>query len=209
MVEENATVDECYFAVLLPGQAIVDSGATRTIVGEDVWKEWLFFAGALDVKITEAARDFKFGGGEILRSSYDITFPIALPGQDLFVTASVVPGKTPFLLARPTLEEWKVQQDYEKGTLRIMNWFKSEVGRKGHYIVNLFENNDMDESNLVEEALAIPEEIKVIMKEEKTCWEIEPSMEKEVKEIDEWVKLDFENEGLITRFSSISAPSPR
>ena len=64
MVEENATIDECYFASLQPGQAIVDSGATRTIVGEDVWKE-LSFAGGLNVKITEATRDFKFGGGEI------------------------------------------------------------------------------------------------------------------------------------------------
>ena len=199
MVEENATVDECYFAALLPGQAIIDSGATRTIVGEDVWKEWLSFAGALDVKITEATRDFKFGGGEVLRSSYDVTFPVALQGQDLVVTASVVPGKTPLLLARPTLEEWKVQQDYEKGMLRIMNsdWFKPERGRKGHYIVNLFENNTMDETSLVEEALAIPEEIQVIMREETTCWEIEPSIHKEVEDANEWVQLDFEDKSLI------------
>ena len=44
MVEESATVD---FAALQPRRAIVDSGATRTIVGKDVWKEWLSFAGVV------------------------------------------------------------------------------------------------------------------------------------------------------------------
>ena len=35
-------------------------------------------------------------------------------------------------------------------------WFKPERGRKGHYIVNLLENNAMEETHLLEEALAIP-----------------------------------------------------
>ena len=33
--------DECYFVNVSVGKAIVDSGASRTIVGEDVWKKWL------------------------------------------------------------------------------------------------------------------------------------------------------------------------
>ena len=49
----------------------------------------------------------------------------------------------------------------------------------------------MDETSLVEEALAIPEEIQVIMREETTCWEIERSIQKEVEEVNDWVKLDF------------------
>ena len=55
----------------------------------------------------------------------------------------------------------------------------------------------MDETSLVEEALAIPEEIQVIMREETTCWEIERSIQKEVEEVNDWVKLDFEDESLI------------
>ena len=114
-MQENATVDECYFAALHPGQAIIDSGATRTIVGEDVWKEWLSFAGALDVKITEATRDFKFGGGEVLRSSYDVTFPVALQGQDFVVTASLVPGKTPFSWPDLRLKSRKCNKTMKRG----------------------------------------------------------------------------------------------
>lgn len=66
----------------------------------------------------------------------------------------------------------------------------------GHYIVNLFENNHMEETHLLEDALAIPEEIQVIVREEKTCWEIEPSMEINARDTKEWVKLGFEDEEL-------------
>ena len=39
--EATYTTEECYFQEGAAGQAIVDSGASRTIVGEEVWKKWL------------------------------------------------------------------------------------------------------------------------------------------------------------------------
>ena len=197
MVEESGSVEECYFSALQPGRAIVDSGATRTIVGEKVWKDWLDHARGLPVQVTQIARDFKFGGGETLRSNYDITFPARVCGQDLEVTASVVPGQTPFLLARPTLEDWKVQQDYEKGSLKIKDseWFKPERGKKGHYIVNLleFENETLG----VEEVLAIPEDVTTAWPVEDDVWYIEPSMDKEVTGDLQFVELEIEEESMI------------
>lgn len=38
--ESNYAMDECFFQESAVGQAIVDSGASRTIVGEDVWRKW-------------------------------------------------------------------------------------------------------------------------------------------------------------------------
>ena len=60
-------------------------------------------------------RGIKFGGGETLMSLYDVTFTAIIQNQVLELTASVVPGNTPFLLARPTLEAWKVKQDRASG----------------------------------------------------------------------------------------------
>ena len=34
-------VEPCFFAAAEVGKAIVDSGATRTIVGENNWHQWL------------------------------------------------------------------------------------------------------------------------------------------------------------------------
>ena len=98
MVEEQA--EECvqediFFATLAPGHAIVDSGATRTLVGEGVWKEWV-----------------EHYDGEMLESNYEVSFNALVKGQKLPITVSVVPGHAPFLLARPMLEQWGVKQDY-------------------------------------------------------------------------------------------------
>ena len=54
------------------------------------------------------------GDGNVVRSSYEVNFPAFVKGQKLSITAAVVPGSAPFLVARPALEEWKVKPDYEK-----------------------------------------------------------------------------------------------
>ena len=197
MVEEIAIVDECYFSSLLPDRMIVDSDATRTIVGEKVWQGWLEHAQDLPVQITQVSRDFKFGGGEMLRSSYNITLPVQVCGQDLSITASVVPGKTPFLLARPMLEEWKVQQDYAKGNLKIKDsdWFESERGQKGHYIVNLLKFPS--EALGVEEVLAIPEDVIVQWPLQEEIWCIEPSIEAEATGELPLVEFEIEDDTMI------------
>ena len=66
---ETVTITEehCLFTALEPGIAIVDSGATRTIAGEEVWEH----LNPAEVKIVGKKRDFRFGGGEVLRSHYE------------------------------------------------------------------------------------------------------------------------------------------
>ena len=73
MVEDIGTCeielpDECFFVAMEAGKAIVDSGATRTIVGEDVGKRWLEFYTASKLEANRQGRNFKFGGGEVLIS---------------------------------------------------------------------------------------------------------------------------------------------
>ena len=93
---ETVTVTEehCLFTTLEPGKAIVDSGATRTIAGQDVWRRWLEHLNQADVKVVPTKRDFRFGGGEILRSHYEVHFPVTVNDQRLPLVVSVVPGRT-------------------------------------------------------------------------------------------------------------------
>ena len=64
---ETVPEEQCFFTVSACGKAIVDSGATRTIVGENVWHRWLEVYGNDQTKpvVTRPkVRNFKFGGGE-------------------------------------------------------------------------------------------------------------------------------------------------
>ena len=115
--DEERFQEDIFFATLAPGHAIVDSGATRTLVGEEVWKKWIEHCnedllGPLCAQAQK--RSFKFGGGEMLESNYEVSFNALVKGQKLPITVSVVPGHTPFLLARPMLEQWGVKQDYKR-----------------------------------------------------------------------------------------------
>ena len=139
---ETVPEEQCFFTVSACGKAIVDSGATRTIVGENVWHRWLEVYGNDQTKpvvTLPKVRNFKFGGGETLQSSYEVEFTAVVHGQVLPLTASVVPGDTPFLLARPTLEEWGVIHNYKDNRMKIgdSDWFTPERNERGHFILDL------------------------------------------------------------------------
>ena len=206
MVEEaeDFILDECYFVEMSPGLAIVDSGATRTIVGEKVWKTWLDKyggAGVKPVKVNQTERNFKFGGGEILKSSYEIEFTAVVRGQHLPIVASVVPGSTPFLVSRKTLEQWKVKQDYENGMLKVMDseWFKPDRGVRGYYLLDLmvYGGGRVTESiYLMEEELVNLEMDGVCLLEESfnDAWRIEALLELEPVGVGEQIFLECDNE---------------
>ena len=87
MVEDATNIDECLYADTDMGKAIIDSGATRTIVGEDVWKQWLEESikrgKNMAVTTTPAVRDFRFGDGGLARSHYEIEFEAGIRGRSV------------------------------------------------------------------------------------------------------------------------------
>ena len=153
----------------------MDSGATRTIVGEEVWRKWIneFPEELSKVKVEKVSRDFRFGGGEILRSHYDVIFPVEIYGVPLEVQASVVPGKTPFLVARPTLEKWEAKQDYATGHMKLKQseWFQPLRGDKGHYLLQLLRKKD--------NVFNIISDMAVSHEEDRDAWGIECNMEQD------------------------------
>lgn len=64
-----------------------------------------------------------------------------IKGQKVPIKASVMAGRTPFLL---------VKQNYGNGTMSVMDseWFQPERGPKGHYMLNLlvYVNDEADKN---------------------------------------------------------------
>lgn len=179
--ESNYAMDECFFQESAVGQAIVDSGASRTIVGEDVWRKWLGEIGQrgrdLQAETKSVVRDFRFGDGGVARSHYEVEFNAGIKKQPYRMVASVIAGNTPFLISRTTLEDMKVKQDFGEGKMKVLDseWFQPGRGRKGHYILDIFDfDDDADMVNYVnvaaDEVLAEKEDVNDV-------WTVEPVLE--------------------------------
>eukprot|EP00913_Durusdinium_trenchii_P017657 g16596.t1 len=196
MVEEkmdlewlDSSMEQCFFASTEVGKAIVDSGATRTIVGENNWHLWLEKYDSINLKpveVNQVTRQFKFGGGETLVSTYEVKFTAWVHGQALDITASVVPGSTPFLLARPVLEEWGVVHDYKNGAMKIGEspWFKPERNDRGHFLLDLmmYHKKPIQEETYyqfeeAENSCGVFTETQLIDGGPLDVWDIEPAME--------------------------------
>ena len=146
----------------------------------------------------DLVRDFKFGGGEVLRSSYEVNFMAMVKSQQLPICASVVPGPTPFLLARPTLEDWKVKQNYETNDLKIGEspWFKPARGAKGHYLLNLLDfEDDSKDMELITEEVFLNNDV----------FAIEPVLESEATNCDDHVLLEVEQDEAFKILDQIGA----
>ena len=134
--------EQILFAEVKAGYGLIDSGATRTVIGEETWQAWLKLLGkkGANVEAKKVFRDFRFGDGATLRSSVDVTFPVKVAGRDVELTASIIPGHTPLLVARPVLERWKMVQDFAAGKIKMMDqeeWTVPLRTANGHYLIEL------------------------------------------------------------------------
>ena len=204
----NYSLEECFFQESATGQAIVDSGASRTIVGEEVWRKWLEETNLqgkdLKVETKSVVRDFRFGDGGVSRSHYEIEFDAGIKKQPYRMTASVIAGNTPFLISRTTLEDMKVKQDFGEGRMKVLEseWFQPKRGRKGHYILDIFDfEKNMEIVNYVtlaeDEVLALKESVNDV-------WMVEPVLEKDAGEIKEEDMAEVEVEDVKYMVSTVS-----
>ncbi len=179
--EANYTAEECYFQESAVGQAIVDSGASRTIVGEEVWKKWLEEMSQqghdLRAETRSTVRDFRFGDGGVARSHYEVEFNAGIKKQPYRMTASVIAGNTPFLISRTTLEDMKVKQDFGEGKMKVMEseWFQPRRGRKGHYILDIFDFEK--DAEMVNYVTLKADEVMVVKESIYDVWMVEPVLE--------------------------------
>ena len=100
-------IEECHVVADEEGpeQAIIDTGASRTIIGED---RVAGLMGSFSQKVregvlrTKSKVTFKFGNSGTLQSSHALLFPRAKAG---WIRVEVVPGRTPFLISNALLKK--------------------------------------------------------------------------------------------------------
>ena len=138
--------ENVFFNEVRPGFAIMDSGATKSVIGEESWKKWLLLLERNGIKpqAKKVTRDFRFGDGSVVRSSVGVSFEVTIFGHSVLVAASLIPGGTPLLPARPVLEDWKVAQDFASGKIKLLDseqWITPTRTSNGHFLFQLVDSH--------------------------------------------------------------------
>ena len=139
-------MEDVFFNEAQTGYAIMDSGATKNVIGEEVWKRWLLLLKrqGQETSAKKVTRDFRFGDGSVVRSTVEVAFETKIFGHDVTIAASVIPGNTPLLLSRPILEEWRVVQDFASGKIRLLDsdqWITPIRTSNGHFLLQLVDSD--------------------------------------------------------------------
>ena len=93
-----------------PSLAILDTGASRCVVGENVWKRVLSsLPGVLQnqIRIHDSQVRFRFGNNQSLTSSFRVQVPLLNQSSHkrLWLSIEVVPGNTPFLFSKRAFKQ--------------------------------------------------------------------------------------------------------
>ena len=89
-------------------KAVVDSACTANVCGEewlDTYMDTLTEYEKALVTNEESNKHFRFGGGEILKSSGSVKIPCVLGEEKIMLRTAVVKSHIPLLLSNVTLEE--------------------------------------------------------------------------------------------------------
>ena len=131
----------------------------------------------LRAETRSTVRDFRFGDGGVARSHYEVEFNAGIKKQPYRMTASVIAGNTPFLISRTTLEDMKVKQDFGEGKMKVMEseWFQPRRGRKGHYILDIFDFEENDD--MVNYVTLKTDEVMALKESIHDVWMVEPVLE--------------------------------
>ena len=102
-------------------EAVIDTGASRTVIGEDRLSGLVQgLTGDLvsSIKKVASSVNFRFGNSGTLRSSFAILIPRREKG---WIRVEVVPGRTPFLISNSILKELGALIDPRNQVLRFLD----------------------------------------------------------------------------------------
>ena len=94
-----------------PCHAILDTGASRCVIGENIWQQFLQQTPS-ELKRQFRQQDsqvkFRFGNNQTLQSEYKVQLPLKCkPGSPkrLWLSIEVLPGSTPFLFSKRAFKQ--------------------------------------------------------------------------------------------------------
>ena len=116
MVTDSVTQAQTHAEVFLvssPGYGILDSGCSRTLIGQETLNQFmrLYQARGLLVPAAKHQRNlFKFGNGHEELSERVVSMPVCIHGKMGRVEAAIIKGSAPLLLSRNALKSLKAVQ---------------------------------------------------------------------------------------------------
>ena len=115
-------------STLTPGMAILDTGASRSVVGED-HVPWIMKQLPEQIRSMVKERDsrvgFRFGNNQIEYSFKQMQIPLIQGNQRVWILIEVVPKATPFLISIHTMKCLRAVIDLESGSCFLKSIGKS------------------------------------------------------------------------------------
>ena len=99
----------CTDPSLAPTQAILDTGASKCVMGDDLLREFLKSLSPTtrkEIREAPSAVRFRFGNNQTLTSMKKVLLPLKAEGQKpLWLAVEIVRGQTPFLFSKRALKQ--------------------------------------------------------------------------------------------------------
>ena len=150
----------CVLAESNVGRAVIDSGATNTVVGQ-LWIQTFFHHCTLP-KISPSSKKFRFGDSRSFDSMGSIDIPLVLEGYtsnstpttlSCTIQADVIKASIPLLISRNTLKRMGSQINFLTNVLTMSEKFSMNLilATNGHLILPLKSrpSDDTDRSNTI------------------------------------------------------------
>ena len=123
--------------------AVLDSACTKTVAGcawRDMYIESLSAKEKKQVRFLPGGTNFKFGGGNSIKSEGRIQFPCTIAGQKTTITTDVVDSDIPLLLSKPDMKRLGFKLNMTDDSLEVNgNKIELDTTSSGHYYVSLKE----------------------------------------------------------------------
>ncbi|VDI61048.1 Hypothetical predicted protein [Mytilus galloprovincialis] len=116
--------------------AIIDTACTRTVCGENWFKQLLERTG--DITTVTSSRAFKFGDGKVVNSFMRATIPAQIGSTNCKIETEIVKADIPLLLSKASLKKAGTVLDLKNDRAIMFNKpVELEFTSSGHYCVNI------------------------------------------------------------------------
>ena len=142
-VNGAAMVEEA-FLVSCPGYGIIDSGCSRTLIGQETLNQFLrlYHEQNRQAPITRAQQNlFRFGNGQEELSERIVSMPVSIHGRAGRIDCCIIKGEAPLLLSRNTMKSLRAVLDFQAETISIDGSAAQPLQKNsaGQYILNVMD----------------------------------------------------------------------
>ena len=123
------------------GMAILDSGCTRTVCGNqwlDTYLDTLSTIERKSVFSKPSVCSFRFGDGQVYDSNRSVVIPIHFGSQKAQLEVNIVSCNVPLLLSRLSLKRANSKLDFSNDKINILGeQVPIHISNSGHYCISL------------------------------------------------------------------------